>query len=49
MFIRITLPANDNRWYVIGYDVDRDAIRTFALARMNESTGARDISQRNSA
>jgi proteasome accessory factor B len=31
------LSCNDNRWYVIGYDVDRDDIRTFALARMNGS------------
>jgi predicted DNA-binding transcriptional regulator YafY len=29
------LTCNDNRWYLIGYDVDRDDIRTFALARMN--------------
>lgn len=31
------LTCNDNRWYLIGYDVDRDDIRTFALARMNGS------------
>lgn len=29
------LTCNDNRWYVIGYDVDRGDMRTFALARMN--------------
>jgi len=32
------LTCNDNRWYVICYDVDRDDIRTFALARMNDGT-----------
>jgi proteasome accessory factor B len=31
------LTCNDNRWYLIGYDVHRDDIRTFALARMNGS------------
>ena len=30
------LTCNDNRWYLIGHDVDRDEIRTFALARMQE-------------
>jgi len=29
------LSCNDNRWYLIGHDVDRGDIRTFALARMN--------------
>src|SRR5437867_3489654 len=29
------LTCNDNRWYLIGHDVDRGDIRTFALARMN--------------
>ncbi|MCW5554498.1 MAG: WYL domain-containing protein [Verrucomicrobiae bacterium] len=29
------LTCNDNRWYLIGHDVDRSDIRTFALARMN--------------
>ncbi len=29
------LTCNDNRWYLIGYDVGRDDIRTFALSRMN--------------
>ena len=28
------LTCNDNRWYLIGHDVDRGEIRTFALARM---------------
>lgn len=32
------LTCNDNRWYLIGYDVARDDIRTFALARMNGGT-----------
>lgn len=32
------LTCNDNRWYLIGYDVDRDDIRTFALSRMNTNT-----------
>jgi proteasome accessory factor B len=32
------LTCNDNRWYLIGHDVDRGDIRTFALARMNGST-----------
>lgn len=32
------LTCNDNRWYLIGYDVDRDDIRTFALARMGDGT-----------
>ncbi|MCI0744258.1 MAG: WYL domain-containing protein [Verrucomicrobia subdivision 3 bacterium] len=30
------LTCNNNRWYLIGYDVDRNDIRTFALARMND-------------
>jgi len=29
------LTCNDNRWYLIGHDVDRSDIRTFALARVN--------------
>lgn len=29
------LTCNDNRWYVIGHDVDRGDIRTFALARFH--------------
>lgn len=31
-----------NQWYLIGHDVDRDAIRTFAIARLStvEPTGA---------
>jgi proteasome accessory factor B len=29
------LTCNDNRWYLIGHDVDRGDIRTFALARMS--------------
>lgn len=29
------LTCNDNRWYLIGHDVDRNEIRTFALARIN--------------
>ncbi len=29
------LTCNDNRWYLIGHDLDRGSIRTFALARMN--------------
>lgn len=28
------LTCNDNRWYLIGHDVDRGEIRTFALARI---------------
>lgn len=28
------LTCNDNRWYLIGFDVDRGDIRTFALARI---------------
>ena len=29
------LTCNNNRWYLIGHDVDRGDIRTFALARMS--------------
>jgi proteasome accessory factor B len=31
-----------NQWYLIGYDTDRDAVRTFALARLEDvvETGA---------
>lgn len=32
------LTCNDNRWYLIGYDVDRSDTRTFVLARMSGST-----------
>lgn len=28
------LTCNDNRWYLIGHDLDRAGLRTFALARM---------------
>jgi predicted DNA-binding transcriptional regulator YafY len=31
------LTCNDNRWYLIGHDVDRSGIRTFALGRINGS------------
>lgn len=29
------LTCNDNRWYLIGHDVDRGGLRTFALARID--------------
>jgi proteasome accessory factor B len=34
------LTCNDNRWYLIGHDVDRGEIRTFALARIHGSAVA---------
>jgi proteasome accessory factor B len=40
------LTCNDNRWYVIGYDVNRGDIRTFALARMNDGAVLSETFQR---
>jgi predicted DNA-binding transcriptional regulator YafY len=40
------LTCNDNRWYLIGYDVDRGDIRTFVLGRMSGSIVAGETFQK---
>jgi proteasome accessory factor B len=40
------LTCNDNRWYLIGHDVDRGEIRTFALSRIHGSAALGDTFQK---
>lgn len=40
------LTCNDNRWYLIGHDVDRSDIRTFVLGRMSGSVVAAEAFQK---